>query len=511
MLLLRTVTSSRLFATWGYLLLLWTGLTLPCLAQKPELGPAATGSKEDLNALAIELARAVEAEPDLQGAWLDVETDDQSTPEAGMIRFVFRRAFDPRRAGIQSAAMDRLMKRLVPSGRYRVDTATDRQLPYSDLMDAMRALVATDARFPGCKVLGGSYRFNVDGGTLDFLPRFQVARDGQFTALAAECRRLMKDNPAWSDVTVTEVDEDKGQKVLVPDPPEPDVNNLFAAIRQAITEEPALQGCWLDVNVDDQGHPGIAPKIYQFSRAFDGDRMEAQSAGMQILMKRLVPSGRFRVMSEKDISLPLSQLIGRLQQVIDIEPRFAGCAVSLATFAFNDADDSFDLVLHGRVWKEQQAELIAQMCRGLMKNDPVWDRAGVQLLTAGHDRLVVVPDSPATGARYYSAAMHHFWKKDYESADRLLALASVEDPRNVVYRYWRVIGDLAEGEQGMAETRLKKTIEGFDVRPYSHQHVAVMRAIYRIQGPLRHALIDAERRALITSTAGIGPKTESIP
>jgi hypothetical protein len=95
---------------------------------------------------------------------------------------------------------------------------------------------------------------------------------------------------------------------------------------------------------------------------------------------------------------------------------------------------------------------------------------------------------------------------DYDASDRLLALASTEDPLNVVYRYWRVIGDLAEGDQGLAESRLQKTMDGFGVWANSRQHVAVMREIYRIQGPLRQALIQAERKAMITRTAGTGRK-----
>jgi len=490
--------------------LLAAGNESPSQAQTPEPLPAATTALEaDLSALATELQRAVEADPELQGGWLDVDVDDQTPAEDAPKRFVFRRVLDPRRLDAQTAAMDRLMKRLVPSGRYRVDYAKDRLLPYSDLMNVLRSLVARDVRFTNCKALGGAYRFNVDGGTLDFLPRFQVARNGQFTELMGECRRITKGDPVWSEITVSETDEENGQKVLVPELPEPEINDLFAKIQRAIRDEPALQGSWMDVDVDDQGHPDVAPKIYIVRRAFDGDRTATQAAAMDKLLKRLIPSGRYRIASAKDLQLPLSQLVDRLQQEFDIEPRFAGCSLSAATYAFNDDDRSFDLVLHGRVWKEQQTDLIANLCRSLMKDDPAWDAANVQLLTADRDELAVVPESPAMGARYYSEAMHHFWKRDYDTADRLLALASIEDPLNLVYRYWRVIGDLAEGDQGLAESRLKKTMNGFGVQTNSRQHVAVMREIYRIQGPLRHALIEAERKAMISSTAGIGRKTGS--
>ena len=486
------------------------GMTLPSYSQNLEEKPPLADFEEDLSKISNELNLALQKDPDLKGAWLDVETDDQQMDENAPRQFVFRRVLDPRSAEVQSAAMNRLMKRLVPSGRYRIDVANDRQLPYSDLMERMQAIVGRDVRFPGCKVLGGTYRSNTEGGTLDFLPRFQVARDGQFTALVGECRVIIKSDSLWSGVTVTDVDENKGQKVLVSEPPEPDVNDLFAKIRQAIREEPALQGAWLDVNVDDQGYPDIAPKIYQFRRAFDVQRMVAQSAAMDKLINRLVPTGRHRVDAAKDVQLPLSQLVARLQQEIDIEPQFAGCSLLGATYTFNEDDTSFDLVLHGRIWKEKQADIITNLCRRLMHDDMVWDASGVQLFTADLG-LTVALESPALGAHCYSEAMHHFWKMDYEASDHLLALASIEDPLNVVYRYWRVIGDLAKGHRELAETRLKKTVEGFGVQRNSWQHREIMQTIYRIQGPLRHTLMDAERKAMTRSMEGIDGKTTVAP
>jgi hypothetical protein len=96
--------------------------------------------------------------------------------------------------------------------------------------------------------------------------------------------------------------------------------------------------------------------------------------------------------------------------------------------------------------------------------------------------------------------MNHFWNMNYADADQLLALASIEDPKNVVYRYWRVIGELARNDQDQAERRLQKTVDGFRVRPHSRDHAEVMRSIYRIQGPLRSALIDAENKAMMRGT-----------
>jgi hypothetical protein len=97
--------------------------------------------------------------------------------------------------------------------------------------------------------------------------------------------------------------------------------------------------------------------------------------------------------------------------------------------------------------------------------------------------------------------MHHFWAGDYAGADLRLAVASLNDPDNIVYRYWRVIGGLATGDEANAKERLRRTIVGFDVRQRSPEHAEVLRTIYRIQGPLRMALIEAERQAMNEAAA----------
>jgi hypothetical protein len=97
--------------------------------------------------------------------------------------------------------------------------------------------------------------------------------------------------------------------------------------------------------------------------------------------------------------------------------------------------------------------------------------------------------------------MHHFWKREYGEADRLLALACIEDPDNVTYRYWRAIGDFERGDEALAETRILNTVIGYDLKMNSRRYNEVLKSIYRIQGPVRHKLIAAERKAMIAATS----------
>jgi hypothetical protein len=108
-------------------------------------------------------------------------------------------------------------------------------------------------------------------------------------------------------------------------------------------------------------------------------------------------------------------------------------------------------------------------------------------------------------AHYFSEGMHRFWRGDYKGADDALALATLEWPDNVVYRYWRVLAELASGDDSAGERRLAKTIAGFRVQRNSMAHVEVMRSIYRVQGPLRYSLMRAEDKAMVGLTTRESP------
>jgi hypothetical protein len=221
---------------------------------------------------------------------------------------------------------------------------------------------------------------------------------------------------------------------------------------------------------------------------------------MNSLIRRLVPSGRFRFDTARDVMLPLTALLQEINRITDLDPAFAGCIVSSASYRFNTDDDRWYLVPRGRLWKAEQNALVVDLCKRVMKSQPEWGKQGVGVFENATGELDIDRPNPAVAAHYFSNAMHMFWQGDYRGADDTLALASLDAPDNVVYRYWRVIAELAEGNQKLAEERLRRTISGFDVQRHSLAHLEVMRSIYRIQGPLRLALIRAEDKAMVART-----------
>lgn len=504
--------SSGYSAQWMRLLVVWGGL-LAAVATPTRAVWGRAPAGPDVNAIQKNLSQLVRAEPVLEGAWIDVDRDDQPGARDTARRLVFTRVLDTARADAQAAAIDRVIAGLVPAGQYRIDTSRDLRLPFSQLKaDIEQCIAADQVRFDGCRLLALEIRRNVTDGRVVVVPRLTIRRSGQLPALVAEINRIMAQQAAWRDNQVVALDNLPDQYQLQAELPTPDPNEVLDRVLEAIRTVPELHGSWLTVDTDDQGHPGVAAKLIVFRRAFDAGRVGQQSAAMDRLMRQLVPNGRYRVDTTKDLRLPLSKLLSDLRRIFDIEPAFAGCAIDSAFYVVprKEAEPRFDLLLAGRVWKAEQVEAIHDLCARLMSRDPAWQAAGVGVSPQCAETLAVVSPNPARAAFHYSDAMHHFWARDYGNADRLLAAASLDDPSNLVYRYWRVLGGLASGDEVQAEERLQRTIAGFNVRQHSREYVEVLRAIYRIQGPLRMALLAAERRAMRAATLH-GPVALAAP
>ncbi len=452
----------------------------------------------DANKILRQIPQLIDSDPAMEGAWIDVDRDDGTSP--GLV--VFTRVVDAAKADSQLIAIDRLIRGLVPPGQFRIDGTRDIRLPVSELRAELTHLISGDqVRFDGCSVLAMRIRRNVADGRIILAPRFRVVRQGQMPALVSECNEIMSRNPSWKAMEAVAVDTEAGQIDLVPEPDTPNPNDILREALNAIRVEPALQGAWLTVDTDDQGYPGVAANVIVFRRAFDASRVSQQAAAMDALMRRLVPNGHYRVDTAHDLKLPLSSLLAQLRRTIDMDPAFAGCRIDRALYVVQqlEAQPRFDLLLRGRVWKAAQVEAIHDLCMSLMTSESAWNNAGVGVAPESGKALKVVAPDPRFAAATYSTAMHSFWARDYAEADRLLAIASVDDPTNLVYRYWRVIGGLASGDEVQAEERLMRTIHGFRVQQRSSEYIEVLRAIYRIQGPLRLSLIAAERRAMAAS------------
>lgn len=478
-------------AVWvGAFLYAWAGM--PCRIALAEETKVAF----DVNDVVRSIGREVRGDPLLEGAWLDVDVGNRD----GSHQFAVRRIFDAGRESEQSRAMDRILNTVLPVGSYAIDPARDIKVPYGELKSTMQSRLKSESKYDGCRYLGATFAENPDDGSLQLMPRLETVKQSQFEEFVRECRSFMGRQPAWARARIAVVDNSPEQIRIKVEPAGPELNALDRQVRSAIRVNPALKGSWIEVDKRSVDSGGIGPDIYEFTRTFDASRVSEQAAAMDQFIELSVPSGRHRVDGSKDKQLPLTRLLNEVRAATDVEPSLAGCLVASAYYVRNSDDGTYSLVLEGRLWKSQQESLLHDLCRRLMAKDPVWQAARVGVLDTERNALAVVLPNLALGATYYSEAMHKFWKHDYAGAGEALALASLEDPENVVYRYWRVLCELGVGDNASAEHRLDRTVKGFRVGPYSAEHIRVLRAIYRVQGPLRQSLMDTERKVMAHQT-----------
>ena len=141
----------------GMLLACQVSLAQPAV-ELPGPSPSASGR---VDSLSRELAAKVASSPQLVGAWVDIEIDDQAGDTESADLFVFRRTLDATKADAQRSEIDRIIRSLLPAGGFRVDAASDRLLPLGSLLGSLRELTSRDVRFEGCKVLDAGYRWDM--------------------------------------------------------------------------------------------------------------------------------------------------------------------------------------------------------------------------------------------------------------------------------------------------------------------------------------------------------------
>jgi hypothetical protein len=485
-------------AGWRCIAVAWASLGAWFLPVPTVAVATEAESVADVNEAVRIVGRAVEREPSMEGGWLHLDAAGRGHEG----RVVVRRILDVDRQADQSRTMDRILASALPAGSYAIDTPHDARVPYGRLKAEMQSRLIDDPRFEGCRFLGAAYRENVDDGSLELVPRLEVLKEAQFEEFIGQWRRAMNGDPVWAKARISVADNAEGQYLILPEPLGPDLNALDRQVRNAIRDVPALRGSWLEVDRKSVDAGGIGPDYYEFTRTFDASRVAGQSDAMDAFIRRAVPNGRHRIIASKDRHLPLSDLLAEIRQATDVEPSLAGCSVASAYYVQNPDDGTHSLVLEGRLWKPHQESLLQDLCRRRMAENPVWQEARVGVLDTERGALAIVPPNLASASAYYSEAMHRFWHHDYIGANQWLALASLEDPANVVYRYWRVLCELALGDQTLAELRLERTVSGFRVSPLSDDHVRVLRSIYRVQGPLRQALMAAERKVMVNRSLG---------
>lgn len=308
-----------------------------------------------------------------------------------------------------------------------------------------------------------------------------------------------------------------------------DVNVIAAQIQEVMATNPNLFGAWLYFTFDDPD-PGVTPGKFTFWRVLDTSRAELQKQELGGFISKWVPGGNYRVDEKRDRYFPFSSLIGQLQDLVDSSPELAGAMVLGAHYSPNpNADDKIDLMLHGRVAVEEQMIEIEKRAARLMRAEPAWVQPGrvpraqnavpsaealstVPLqITPDISGLQVVRGSGEAARTLFFNGLQKYWSGDYAGASRDFQFASLESPRAIEYRYWRVVADLSSGNSERAYRQMKNVIRLYGIDLQSHKYRDVGRSLARVQGPLRSELSRLELRAVMDVMASGGRSAVVAP
>lgn len=293
-----------------------------------------------------------------------------------------------------------------------------------------------------------------------------------------------------------------------------DLNVLDQEFAAAARDNPKLQGAWIDVEYEPNADEAL-PGKFTVRRVLDASRAAPQRTEIDRLLRAWLPGGNYQLMPRADRIYPLARLLADLELAIETDPTLSGCQITGGYYAADPNEPgALNLVLRGRMSREDQDVSIEGLCGRLMRRDPAWVKPGagkrgeeganVPLAIAPKTtEMTVVEPSDANGRWFYAAGLRQFWKLDYARAAGSFHQATLESPRTLQYHYWWILSDLGQGKNQLARRRMDMVVRRFREEDFDHQspeYRLVVRSLERVQGPLRQALQRLETRALFGSS-----------
>lgn len=297
-----------------------------------------------------------------------------------------------------------------------------------------------------------------------------------------------------------------------------DPNVLDREFAAAVRDNPVLQGAWLAVEYTPNADEAL-PGRFTLRRVLDADRAAAQRGAIDRLLRTWLKGANYHVEASADRIYPFFRLLNELELAVETDPLLSGCQITGGYYAADPNDPSgLNLVLRGRIARDEQDEQMEKLCGALMRRTRAWVKleGGKPLAPGGDIPLEVIPKTNGKTARgepelpviepsegnsrwFYAAGLRQFWRGDYARAAQLFHQATLEWPRKLEYHYWWIVADLAQGRSQLARRRMDMVVRRFRAEDFDHQtpeYRLVIRSLERVQGPLRQALHRLETEAL---------------
>jgi hypothetical protein len=270
------------------------------------------------------------------------------------------------------------------------------------------------------------------------------------------------------------------------------------AIEAAFCTDPRLHGAWID---QFQLDPNAASRTYQVRAVVDRDLADEQLAALEEMLGRV---GRLRYKVVEVVRLPIRRMLTDLNSKFESDRTFDGCYLTGAFFQRGAA--GYSLHLLGRV---PDARLVGRAARQTENDDKIRQAArrypDVDPVFAAHKNafgwdtrsIAVEPPDAVRAQVLFVEGLDYFWKCRYPEAESAFALAAVDSPGLLEYRYWRIVALLRQGNCRHAKMAMLATTSRDNGRFAAREYRRVLWSLERIQGAERRELVDLERQARV--------------
>jgi hypothetical protein len=294
-----------------------------------------------------------------------------------------------------------------------------------------------------------------------------------------------------------------GQPVAVPPAARPARDPIVAeqlAIEEAFCHDPRLEGGWItDFRSDDNRRFSVRVFV-------DSDGAEEQLSAIREVLRQMGKVGVYEVNTSRIVRWPVRRMVAQLNQQFEFNRAFDGCQIVGAHFAKEgggERGESGHLFLTGRVPNEAVKVRIRDEVRKFCHSHPILKEYAQQVgYDVAHRKLVVEPLDPARGEVLFVEGLEAFWLGRYAEAEQAFRHATVDAPRLLEYRYWRVVALLRRGRHDDAQAAMAALIHRDSGRATPRDYRRVLWSLERIQGAERSGLRELERMARVGYYAG---------
>jgi hypothetical protein len=263
----------------------------------------------------------------------------------------------------------------------------------------------------------------------------------------------------------------------------------------AVKGNPKLRGAWIELHKTEAGAFQVAAIVD--ARTEIGERQRAE---IQKLVRARLPDYQGELLVT---SLPFSDFLKGLQGALDDRVELSGCLVQDAYYC--DVGGELLVVLVGRIADAAQRQELVNLGNEVLlpqtygKKSVKFPSRTVQVtkcLPEGPEQndpgLAVVAPSEAKAKQHFARGVGEYGKGRFPQAVEAFREANLEAPERLDYQYWRVVAELGAGHADRARRRLTPLVKRLQAEPL--ERAEVLRALERVQGPLRRKLEQLEQQ-----------------